>query len=105
MKFIYNNKEIELINCKSFYTRLMGNMFKKNISKALLFEKCNSIHTFFMREKIDVIMCDKDNCIKAVFKNLDKNRIIWPQRGATKTLEFPTGYYDFKVNDKIRMVK
>ena len=56
MKFIYNNKEIELINCKSFYTRLMGNMFKKNISKALLFEKCNSIHTFFMREKIDVIM-------------------------------------------------
>lgn len=104
MKFIYNNKEIELINCKSFYTRLMGNMFKKNISKALLFERCNSIHTFFMYDKIDVIMCDKDDYIKVIFKGLNKNKIILPQKGTVKTLEFPEGYYDFKINDKIRMV-
>ena len=63
MKLIYNNKEIELIDCVSYYSRLKGFMFKKNINNALLFNKCNSIHTFFMKENIDVIMCDKDNNI------------------------------------------
>ena len=48
MQLSYNEKKIELVNCKSFYSRLKGFMFDKNINKALLFDKCNSIHTFFM---------------------------------------------------------
>ena len=63
MKLVYKEKEIELIDCVSFYSRLKGFMFKKNINNAILFNKCNSIHTFFMKENIDVIMCDKDNNI------------------------------------------
>ena len=35
----------------------------KNINKALLFNHCNSIHTFFMKSNIDVILCNKDNKI------------------------------------------
>ena len=63
MKLIYGNKEIELRECKSFLSRLLGFMFKKNINSSLLFDRCNSIHTFFMKENIDVIMCDNDNNI------------------------------------------
>lgn len=46
MRLLYNDKEIVLYECKSFFSRLKGFMFTKNIDKALLFDRCNSIHTF-----------------------------------------------------------
>ena len=47
MKLLYNNKDIDLYNCKSFFSRFKGFMMEKNINRALLFDKCNSIHTLF----------------------------------------------------------
>ena len=80
MKLLYNNKDIDLYECKSFFSRLKGFMFTKNIDKALLFDRCNSIHTFFMKENIDVIMCDKDNKVLYDYKDLTKNKIILPKK-------------------------
>ena len=103
MKLIYNNKEIEIIECKNFLSRFKGFMFKKKINCALLFNKCNSIHTFFMKSNIDVIMCDKENNILYYYNNLGKNKIIWPHKNVYKTIELPVNYYDIKINDKIRI--
>ena len=69
MKLFYDGNGIEITECKSFFSRFKGFMFKKNIKDALLFNRCNSIHTFFMKENIDVIMCDQDNVIKYYFIN------------------------------------
>ena len=104
MKLIYKNKEIELIDCKSFYSRLKGFMFKKNINNALLFNKCNSIHTFFMKENIDVIMCDKDNNILYFYKDLKKNKIIFPKKNVYKVIETPSNYFNIKKNTKVKIV-
>ena len=101
MKLKYNNKEIELKECKSFYSRFMGFMFRKNINSSLLFDRCNSIHTFFMKENIDVIMCDKENNILYFYKNLPKNRIIWPKKRVAKVYETPSGYFDIKIGKKM----
>lgn len=103
MRLIYNNKDINLIQCKSFFARLKGFMFKKNIKNALLFDNCNSIHTFFMKENIDVIMCNKDNLILYYFNNLDKNKIILPKKNVSKTIELPVNFFDIKINNKIRI--
>ena len=103
MKLIYNNKDITISECKSFFSRFKGFMLKKNINKALLFNKCNSIHTFFMISNIDVIMCDKDNNIIYYYNNLSKNKIIWPKKNVDKTIELPVNYFDIKTNTKIRM--
>jgi len=103
MKLIYKNKEIELIECKTFYTRLMGFMFKKNINNALLFNKCNSIHTFFMKEAIDVIMCDKENNILYFYKELKKNKVIFPKKNVYKVYETPSNYFSIKINDKMKI--
>ena len=104
MKLIYNNKEIEIIECKSFFSRLKGFMFKKEIKHALLFNRCNSIHTFFMKSKIDVIMCNKDNIILYYYNNLGKNKILLPKNKVYKTIELPVGYFKVKVNDKIEII-
>ena len=104
MKLVYKEKEIELIDCVSFYSRLKGFMFKKNINNALLFNKCNSIHTFFMKENIDVIMCDKDNNILYFYKDLKKNKIIFPKKNVYKVIETPSNYFDIKKNTKIKII-
>lgn len=103
MKLKYNNKDINLIECKSFYTRFKGFMLETNIDKALLFNKCNSVHTFFMKKNIDIIMCDKDNIIKYIYKDVHKNNIIWPKKNVTKVYELPVNYFDYKLNTKFEV--
>ena len=101
MKLIFKNKDLELIECKSFFSRLKGFMFEKNINNAFLFDKCDSIHTFFMKENIDVIMCDKDNIILFFYKDLAKNKIIWPKKGVKKVFETPSNYFDIEIGKKM----
>ena len=101
MKLIYDNKDIELYECKSFFSRLRGFMFKRNISNALLFDRCNSIHTFFMKENIDVIMCDKYNNILYYYRNINKNKIILPKKGIKRVFETPSSYFDIEIGKKM----
>ncbi len=103
MKLIYNNKDISITNCNSFLSRLKGFMFQKNVDKALLFNNCNSIHTFFMKCNIDVIMCDKDNNIIYYYNNFKKNRIILPKKNVCKTIELPVNYFKIELKSKIRI--
>ena len=105
MKLIYKNKEIRIMECNSFFSRLRGFMFSKNIDHALLFNHCNSIHTFFMKRNIDVIMCNKDNNILYYYSNFGKNRIILPKKEVYKTIELPVNYYDIVIGDKIIIKK
>ena len=104
MKLIINNKDIDIYECKSFLERLKGFMFKKKFDYAIFFNKCNSIHTFFMKENIDVIMCDNDNKVLFVYKDLTKNKIILPKKGVRKVFETPSGYFDIKINERM-MIK
>lgn len=104
MKLVYNNKDIELFECKSFWARFRGFMFKKNIDKALLFKHCNSIHTFFMKDNIDVIMCDNNYNVLFFWQNLEKGKVILPKRGVKFTIETPKNYFDIKINTKITIL-
>lgn len=103
MKLLYNNKDIDLYECKSFFSRLKGFMFTRNINRALLFDKCNSIHTFFMKSNIDVIMCDKNYKVLYFYKNLPKNRIILPKKNVCTVIETPSNYFNVKIHDIIKM--
>ena len=105
MKLVYNNKDINVIECKTFMKRLKGFMFQKNINYALLFNNCNSIHTFFMKENIDVIMCDKNNIVMYHYKNLGKNKVIWPKRGVSKVFETPSLYFDIEIGEEMIIKK
>ena len=101
MNLVYNRKKIKIIDCKSFFSRLRGFMFKKEFDYALLFNRCNSIHTFFMKCNIDVIMCDKDDKILYYYNNLGKNKIILPKKNVFKIIELPVNYFDVNINTKI----
>ena len=74
MKLILNNKIILINKANSFRKRLKGFMFQKNITTGLVF-KTKCIHTFFMKENIDLIITDKNNKIITYYKNFSKNKI------------------------------
>lgn len=105
MLLIYQSKKINLYECTSFISRLKGFMFQKEINFSLLFNKCNSIHTFFMKENIDVIMCDKNDVILYYYPNLKKNKIILPKKQVYKVYETPANYFNIKINDKMEVKK
>lgn len=91
MKIVLKDKEIQLYEAKSFFKKLKGFMFEKNISHALLFRKCNGIHTFFMFDEIDVILTDKNNTILYLYPYFKKNRILLPKKNVYNTYELPKG--------------
>lgn len=76
-------------------------MMERDINRALLFDKCSSIHTFFMKVNIDVIMCDKDNKILFYYKDLSRRKIILPKRGVKKVFETPSGYFDIEIGKRM----
>ena len=81
----------------------MGFMGKKNIDNSLMFNKCNSIHTFFMKENIDVIMCDNNNKILFYYKDLQKNKIILPKKNVKKVFETPSLYFNIKLGEYLEV--
>lgn len=103
MILIYKTKKITLNKCDTFFSRFKGFMLQKEIDKALLFEKCNSIHTFFMKTNIDVILCNNDNEILYYYKNLQPNKIILPKKNVTKVFELPPNYFNIKLKERLEI--
>lgn len=101
MKIIINNKVFNVDIANSFLKRLCGLMGKKNINKGLFFPKTNSIHTFFMKETIDIIMINEKNVVIYYQKNVPKNRIII-KKEAYHTIELPhNSLNNININDKL----
>ncbi len=88
MKIIIDNKEFNLDKADSFYKRFKGLMGKKEIKKGLFFPKTNAIHTFFMKDEIDIIMLNKNNKVIYSKRNVKKNKIIINLK-AYSTIELP----------------
>lgn len=103
MKIILKNCELELKDCTSFKDKLIGFMFKKNIDYALRF-KCKSIHTFFMRESIDIVITNKNNKVLYIYNNFKKNRIII-KKNAYYFYELPHNMNTYNPNDIIILSK
>jgi len=86
-----NKEKYNIIVADNFYKRLTGLIGKKNIDFGMLFPKCNAIHTYFMKENIDIVGLDENNEVIYKYENLDKNRVIKINYDPKKTsiLELP----------------
>ena len=88
MEIVINQNKFKVDVANTFKKRLFGLMGKTNIQKGIFFPKTRSIHTFFMKENIDVIMIDKNNKIVYYHKNLQRNKILIKKK-AYHTIELP----------------
>ena len=93
---------IEIKKCDSLFDKFKGLMFQKNFNYGIRL-RCNGIHTFFMKENIDVILTDQKNKILHIIKDLKPNKIILPKKNIYYTYELPTGNIkNLKINDYIK---
>ena len=77
-------------------------MFTKDFDYILKI-KCNSIHTFFMKTNIDVILTDKNDKILYIYRNVKPWRIILPKKNVTYTYETKVNYLkNIKVGGQIK---
>ena len=101
MEIIINNQKFNVDIANTFYKKFIGLMGKKEIKKGLFFPKTKSIHTFFMKQDIDIIMINKDNKVVYYFKNLPKCKIII-KKEAYHTIELPkNSIKDINIGDKL----
>lgn len=91
MLLTIGRQKIPIMQASSFPKRLFGLMGKENINYGMLFLKCNAIHTFFMKENIDIIGLDENKEVIYKYENLKPNQIvkIKHQRQKTSILELP----------------
>lgn len=86
---------------------LIGRAFgllKKSNPRSLLFETRFGIHTFFMQDKIDVIVLDNNFKVAKIRKNLLPNRLFFWNPVYRYVLELPDGVVEktrTEVGDKI----
>ena len=101
MRIRINSQEFNIEIANTFFKKWIGLMGKKKIEKGMFFPKTKSIHTFFMKENIDVIMINKDYKIIHYAKNVPKNKIII-KKEAYHTIELPANsLLDVQINDEL----
>ena len=90
---------------KSFYSRLKGLMFQKEMNgDGLLIDPCRSIHTFFMCFSIDVAFLDKKGTIVKIIRNLPPWRMTSFYISADQVLELKSGQIPSNVKEGDRFI-
>lgn len=89
----------------TFFKRLRGLMFKKQLIKDIyIFPNCASIHTYFMKQNIDVCILDKNFVIIYLKENVKKNQVIIKK--GYYTLEMPLNTCkNLRIGDKLFIKK
>lgn len=81
---------MKIITAKTYTQKLTGLMGKKNINYGMFFPNVSSIHTFFMKESIDVIGLNNKMIVTSIYENVKPNKILI-LKNAKHTLELPKG--------------
>ena len=99
---------MKIITAKTYMQKLTGLMGKKNINYGIFFPGVSSIHTFFMKENIDVIGFDNHGIIIFKAVNVEKNKVIVikEQLKNTNILEMPAfKSKKLKMYDKLTFIR
>jgi uncharacterized membrane protein (UPF0127 family) len=83
----------------NMWTRFWGLQFRAGLSSGsgLLLVPCPSVHTFFMRFAIDVLLLDRQGKVVAVRRGVRPWRVVLPVSDSYATLELPGGTTDLDV--------
>ena len=68
--FIVNNRTVKVEVADTFFKRLRGLMFRKDLEGGLLIIPCNSIHMMFMHFPIDVVYLDRSFKVLKIVRGL-----------------------------------
>lgn len=74
------------------WQRMVGLIGRSRLeAEGMLFDRCNSIHTFFMRMPIDVVFLDEERRVVRAVEDVRPWRPFVGCAGAASVLELPAG--------------
>jgi uncharacterized protein len=82
---------LRIITANTFNKKLKGLIGQKSINYGMFFPNVKSIHTFLMKEPIDIIGLNQNNQVVEIYPNVKPNRIIF-LHNSKHTLELPNNY-------------
>lgn len=85
-----NGMQFPLKDANNFFAKFKGLMFKKNIDTGIFFKEC-SVHMFFMKTEIDIIMLDKKSNVLKLYPNAKPWRFIKINPKCKIIIELPAG--------------
>ena len=90
----------------NYFLRLRGLIGQTNITEGLLLRPCAQVHTYFMREPIDVIYLDRNGRVLSVEPAMEPGRVGWYIHGATCVLELPANRWSqLHCSNTIRIIE
>ncbi len=98
-------EDLEL--AKGYWSRVKGLQFRKSLplGRGLLLIPGGSIHTFWMRFAIDVVMLDRDLTVLDVRREVRPWRIVKAVPGTHAILELPAGTAAVSCGATLRLVQ
>lgn len=78
---------------KSFLAKAVGLLLKKSFEhgEGLVFERCNGVHTLFLRFELDLIYVNKEKIVTKVIENFPKGKFSPFAFKASDLIELPAG--------------
>ncbi len=91
---------------ESFFERLSGLMFKKEIGcDALVFKDCSSIHSFFCVIPFNALFIGKNGKILNHFSNVPRNKILPPVFNTKILIEYLGEPVSFLGDDTVEIIE
>jgi uncharacterized membrane protein (UPF0127 family) len=87
------------------WSRVIGLQFRRSLSAGagLLLVPCHSVHTFFCRFPIDMVLLDRQAKVIGLRLHVRPWQIIWPVKGTHAILELPAGAAFVDEGDVLRL--
>jgi len=78
-------------------------MFQKrpDNSEIMIFDNCNSVHTFNMKFNLDILFLDAHNRVVKKASSVPRGRFIAPVREASRVVEAPEGLFTKIEEDEV----
>lgn len=100
---IYNENTQKYLSGYPFWARdpltrlagMIGRRFVCGKFDALVFERCGSVHTWFMGYALDLVFIDAGNRVVSAVKRVPPWRVVFGGRGAVAVIELPPGAIEF----------
>ena len=89
-------------------TRLFGMIGRRFVCgkfDGLIFERCSSVHSCFMRYPLDLVFLDREKKVVSMYRRFRPWRIAFGGKGAVAVIELPPGAIDFSGTEKGHVIE
>ncbi len=105
-KLFVGEKQMEIIILNGFFEKLLGLIGRNPDKRLYYFPNCSSIHTFFMRENIDVYFLSKRNVIVKKIKEVPPKRFIFGTLNSANCIEcFSNELIEIPIHEKVKIIE